>query len=157
MLYSTLFIGEDKFAIEIPEIIEITRSIRIHPIIGAPTVIDGLINLRGKIITIINSGIALGCNKVQTTEDSRIYILKTPSPETSHGNDIKYDSSGDDDLGIHVDSISEVMEIESRELHRVPANLHHPYFRYVIKDDTGFITVLHTEYLLGLSESKELS
>lgn len=48
MLYSTFYLGENQMAVPIPCILEIGRSFNFHPVRGAPEVIDGLINLRGK-------------------------------------------------------------------------------------------------------------
>ena len=51
MLYSTFYLGETQMAVPIPCILEIGRSFKFHPVRGAPEVIDGLINLRGKVVT----------------------------------------------------------------------------------------------------------
>ena len=79
MLYSTFYLDDKLMGLPIPSILEIGRSFKIHPVRGAPRVIDGLINLRGKVVTIINSGLAFDVNKVESTEESRIYILKNNS------------------------------------------------------------------------------
>ena len=79
MLYSTFYLDDKLMGLPIPSILEIGRSFKIHPVKGAPNVIDGLINLRGKVVTIINLGLAFDVEKVEPTEESRIYILKNNS------------------------------------------------------------------------------
>ena len=76
MLYSTFFLGETQMAVPIPCILEIGRSFKFHPVRGAPEVIDGLINLRGKVVTIVNLGLAFEESSVQPTDESRIFIFK---------------------------------------------------------------------------------
>ena len=57
MLYSTFRLMDALMAVPIPCILEIGRSFTFHPVRGAPDVIDGLINLRGKVVTVINTGL----------------------------------------------------------------------------------------------------
>ena len=66
-------------AVPIPSILEIGRSFKFHPVRGAPGVIDGLINLRGKVVTIVNLGLAFEEKEVLAGDESRIFIFKNNS------------------------------------------------------------------------------
>ena len=79
MLYSTFYLGQTQMAVAIPCILEIGRSFNFHPVRGAPEVIDGLINLRGKVVTIVNLGLAFEESKIEPTDESRIFIFKNNS------------------------------------------------------------------------------
>ena len=70
MLYSTFYLGETQMGLPIPSILEIGRGFDFHPVRGAPEVIDGLINLRGKVVTIINTGLAFETQKVLASDES---------------------------------------------------------------------------------------
>ena len=157
MLYSTFYLNENLMALSIPSILEIGRSFKVHPVRGASEVIDGLINLRGKVITIINTGLAFGGEKVKQSEDSRIFILKS-NQELTEVSDENYNfRTSVDNIGIHVNKISEVIEVQNSELLPVPANAYHPYYKNVIRYDDHFISILEPERLLNLNENKELS
>ena len=67
MLYSIFHLGENLIGVPIYTILEIVRSSKFHPVRGASEVIDGLINLRGKVVTVINTGIAFETHKVLLT------------------------------------------------------------------------------------------
>ena len=68
MLYSIFNLGPNLIGVPIYSILEIVRSSKFYPIKGAPPVIDGLINLRGKVVTVINTGIAFDTAKVPLSE-----------------------------------------------------------------------------------------
>ena len=157
MLYSTFYLNENLMALSIPSILEIGRSFKVHPVRGASEVIDGLINLRGKVITIINTGLAFGGEKVKQSEDSRIFILKS-NQELTEVSDENYNfRTSVDNFGIHVNKISEVIEVQISELLPVPAHAYHPYYKNVIRYNEHFISILEPERLLNLNENKELS
>ena len=79
MLYSTFYLGDTQMAVPIPCILEIGRSFKFHPVRGAPEVIDGIINLRGKVVTIVNLGLAFEEIKIEPSDESRILIFKNNS------------------------------------------------------------------------------
>ena len=126
MLYSTFYLGETQMAVPIPCILEIGRSFKFHPVRGAPEVIDGLINLRGKVVTIINLGLAF---------------------EEEKG------LAGD---GIHVDRISSVMRVENEELQAVPSNMAHPFYKHVVRRGDSFTIILEPSKILNLHENQDL-
>jgi chemotaxis signal transduction protein len=84
MLYSTFYLDGTLMGLPIPCILEIGRAFKIHPIQGAPELVDGLINLRGKVVTIVNTGLAFGGTKVQQTQNwtSRLPPITSASTST---------------------------------------------------------------------------
>lgn len=157
MLYSTFYLDDSRMGLPILSVLEIGRSFKIHPVLGSPDVVDGLINLRGKVVTIINTGLAFGCAKVEQTEESRIYVLKNNS-ELREVADPESDLlTSPDNIGLHVDRISDVINVDKDQLKSVPANIQHPYYQHVVRDGDEFITILELEKVLNLNEYKELS
>ena len=141
MLYSTVYLDDKLMGLPIPSILEIGRSFKIHPVKGAPNVIDGLINLRGKVVTIINLGLAFDVEKVEPTEESRIYILKNNSElKKVEDSDFVLQTSPDN-IGIHVSRIADVINVEKDGLNPVPANINHPFYKYVARFNEEFITI----------------
>ena len=154
MLYSTFYLDDKLMGLPIPSILEIGRSFKIHPVRGAPRVIDGLINLRGKVVTIINSGLAFDVNKVESTEESRIYILKNNSELKEVQDSDFFLQTSPDNIGIHVPRIADVINVEKEGLNPVPANINHPFYKYVTRHNGKFITILEPFNMINLNAQK---
>jgi len=156
MLYSTFYLGETLMGLPIPCILEIGRGFDFHPVRGAPEVIDGIINLRGKVVTILNTGLAFETEKVRACDESRVYILKN-NTELREVADTDLDiETSPDNIGIHVDRIADVISVETEELQPVPANIHHPFYKHVVRRGEEFIIILEPQKILNLNEHQEL-
>ena len=153
MLYSLFNIGKTLFGVPIVSILEIVRYSRFHPITGAPDVIDGLINLRGKVVPVINSGLVFDGEKVVPSNDSRIYIFKN-NLELKEAMEDEFDSEiSPDNIGLHVSNICNVMHVDKDELQQVPANISHPFYKYVVRRDGEFIIILMPSQILNLEKT----
>tara|TARA_B000000441_G_C21708609_1_gene330925 strand:+ start:481 stop:984 length:504 start_codon:yes stop_codon:yes gene_type:complete len=156
MLYSTFRLGDAIMAVPIPCILEIGRSFTFHPVRGAPDVIDGLINLRGKVVTVINTGLAFGGDRVLPADESRIFIFKNNSELSEVADsDLKMETAPDN-IGIHVDSIADVIRVEKEELQSVPSNMIHPFYKYVVRREYSFTIILEPSKILNLNENIDL-
>lgn len=91
-------IKDEKFAIDIMRIVEILNPIDVHTIPELPHFIDGVINLRGSVIPIINMRKRFDIEEV--SDKARIII-------------IKFD---DESIGLIVDKVLEIKEIEPEEI-----------------------------------------
>jgi purine-binding chemotaxis protein CheW len=153
MLYSTFQLGTASIGVPIHTVLEIVRSSTFHHIRGAPEVIDGLINLRGKVVTVINTGLAFGSHKVMPSDESRIYIFKSISELKEVGDhDIDMEFPPDN-IGLHVDRISNVINVEKHELQPVPQNMIHPFYQHVVRKGDEFIIVLRPSRILTLNKN----
>ena len=156
MLYSTFYLGETQMAVPIPCILEIGRSFKFHPVRGAPEVIDGLINLRGKVVTIINLGLAFEEKKVLAGDESRIFIFKNNSELSEVADSDVEIQTAPDNIGIHVDRISDVIRVENEELQAVPANMANPFYKHVVRREDSFTIILEPSKILNLHENQDL-
>lgn len=154
MLYSTFYVEDTHFGLPIMSILEIGRSFKVHHVHGAPNPVQGLINLRGKIITVLDLGLALGMGPIQKSDDSRFFILKSNKELSEELLSIDFHTSPDN-IAIHAERMGDVMEIDSEKIAPVPANSSHPYYRNVIKQDDHFIVILDLEKLLNLTAYQE--
>lgn len=140
MLYSTCKLADMQMAIPIPAILEIVRASHFYPVSGAPEVIDGLINLRGKVVTVINAARAMGIPAVKVSSDSRIYIFKDIAGSADQS--ASQPGAVADNIGLHVDSIGPVIDVDDDALQAVPADMAHPFYEYVVRRDQEFIIIL---------------
>lgn len=129
-------IAEEEFAAEINQVKEIINPTNITKVPMAPVHVFGVINLRGKLITIIDLHKKLGFKDTEQTEDTRILV-----------SDVKGGV-----IGMVVDKVMEVG--------RIPENLIEPpppmsagiidseYIRGIAKTDDRLIVILDLAKIL---------
>ncbi|HLG44333.1 MAG TPA: chemotaxis protein CheW, partial [Nitrospirales bacterium] len=98
-------LGAEEFAVDILLVQEINRIVDITPVPKAPTFVEGVINLRGKIVPILDLRKRFGFPDADTTDQSRIIVV-----------DVQ-----DRVLGLVVDSVSEVLQIPAHILEPPPS------------------------------------
>jgi purine-binding chemotaxis protein CheW len=92
-------VGDEEFALEIQRVQEIIRNQRVTRVPNSPSFVEGVINLRGKVIPVIALRKRFGVDHKPQEQDTRIVVLEVK----------------DIVVGIIVDSVPEVL--------RVPANV----------------------------------
>lgn len=140
-------IGDEEFGVNILKVQEIIRLPVITPIPNAPRFIQGVINLRGKIIPVIDLRKRLKIRDQQEKEHdrkTRILIVEMDTHVT----------------GFIVDSVSEVMKISTRNIeptpHLVASSIGAEYIKGVIKLPNRLIILLDFRSILNVQEEKEL-
>lgn len=88
-------IGSEEYAVDILEVQEINRMVEITPVPKAPHFVEGVINLRGKVIPIIDLRLRFGLPAAERTTESRIVVVDVCRIV----------------IGLIVDSVSEVLRI----------------------------------------------
>lgn len=70
-------IGKGEFAVDILIVQEIIRFIQCTKVPNAPKYVDGVINLRGKVIPVVNLRYKLGMQRKEADQNSRIIVVET--------------------------------------------------------------------------------
>lgn len=96
-------LGDEQFAVETAKVQGINDIMEITRVPKAPNYIKGLINLRGNVISLLDINLLLNINKKENVEQNNIIILKME----------------DEHVGITVDEVDEVLEIEEEILEKV--------------------------------------
>jgi purine-binding chemotaxis protein CheW len=140
-------IGEEEFGVDILMVQEIIRLPNITPIPNAPSFILGMINLRGKIIPVIDLRQRLRINGGARSENdrrSRILIVEMFTHVT----------------GFIVDSVSEVMKVADAEIeptpHLVASSINAEYIQGVIKLPNRLIMLLDFSRILNPQEGRDM-
>ncbi len=134
LLISTFTLGDLQLAVEALMVQEIIRVPSRTVVYLSSPEIWGVINLRGKIVTVWDLGPTLGLKSQEITEDSRIIV-------------IKFD---DESVGLLVDGINDVMEIKTSEIHPTPGNVDERqarYFQGIFGESERLISVLDLNLL----------
>ena len=104
MQWVTFRLGDEKYGINVMQVQEVLRITEIAPVPGAPTYVLGIINLRGNVVTVIDTRNRFGLMFKETDDSSRIVIIETE----------------DHIIGILVDSVAEVVELRASEMETAP-------------------------------------
>ncbi|RZB35774.1 MAG: purine-binding chemotaxis protein CheW [Desulfobacteraceae bacterium Eth-SRB2] len=123
--YLTFTLAGEEYGIGILKIKEIIGMIPVTSVPKTPEFVKGVINLRGKVIPVIDFRLRFGMESIDYTERSCIIIVEVLGP------------SGKVMMGIVVDSVSEVLNIKSDEIDETPR----------------FGVALNTDYILGMAKS----
>lgn len=102
--YLSFFLGDEEYGIEILRVREIIGLMPITSVPRVPDYIRGVINLRGKVIPIVDLRLKFGMPEVEATEETCIIVVQT----------------GDDSVGAVVDKVSEVMDIGEDDIVDAP-------------------------------------
>ncbi len=125
--YLTFNLGEEEYAVGILKVREIIGVMDITPVPRVPQYIRGVINLRGKIIPVVALRSRFAMEQIEDTELTCIIVLELPF----NGQNIP--------MGILVDSVQEVFELDLEHLADTPA----------------FGAGINAEYLLGVGRLEQ--
>jgi purine-binding chemotaxis protein CheW len=141
--YLTFSLDNEQYGIGILKIKEIIGMIPITPVPRTPQYVKGVINLRGKVIPVIDLRERFGMGVVHSTERTCIIVVEI------EGN------SGTVMMGILVDSVSEVLSIKGEEIEDTPtfgAKLDTDYILGMAKMDGGVKILLDIDCVLSARE-----
>lgn len=137
-------IGSEEFGVDILKVQEINRMTAITRVPNAPQYVEGVINLRGKIIPIIDLRKRLGASAGDYDKDTRIIVVELATKI----------------MGFIVDSVSEVRRIPMSITERPPAmiaGIRGDYITAIAKLDDRLLILLDLEKILNSEEQEELA
>ena len=140
--YSTFDVAGFHFGIDVLQVQEVLRFQEMTPAPLAPSVIEGLINLRGQIVTAIDMRRRLGLPPRLGGEASMNVVVRTD----------------DGAVSLLVDEIGDVVEADSSSFERPPENLDpavRDLVRGIHKLKDRLLLVLDTGHTLDLSGGRE--
>jgi len=97
-------IGDEEFGVDIAQVREIVRLLEITYMPKAPAFIEGVVNLRGQIVAIIDLAKRLGIPSRPRGDTTRVIVIEI----------------GENTVGMIVDSVSEVLRLSSENIEEVP-------------------------------------
>jgi purine-binding chemotaxis protein CheW len=100
----TFKLQEETYGINVMQVQEVLRYTDIAPVPGAPMYVLGIINLRGNVVTVIDTRARFGLPPSDVTENSRIVIIEADKQV----------------IGILVDSVAEVVYLRASEIDTAP-------------------------------------
>jgi purine-binding chemotaxis protein CheW len=136
VLLATFFVRDVLCALDAAGIQEVIRLGPLTPVSYAPEEVLGIVNLRGKIVTIVDLGLRIDLPKAVPCDDSRIFIIEDRN----------------EFIGLLVDRVDEVVEAERGHWQPPPANVSREqarFFKGVCRVRDRVITLLDAGEILA--------
>ncbi|HED39101.1 MAG TPA: chemotaxis protein CheW [Chromatiales bacterium] len=134
----------EAYGINVMQVQEVLRVSEITPVPGAPAYILGIINLRGNVVTVLDTRMRFGLPVYETDDASRVVIVE------SKGNV----------LGILVDSVAEVVYLRSSEIETAPNvgnDESSKYIQGVYSNEGNLLILVDVNKLLSNDEWQEVA
>lgn len=107
--YLTFSLGEEKFAISVENVQEVVELEQVTKVPNAPDYMLGIINLRGRVLPLLDTRMKLGLKRTEITKKSRIMIL-----------DLTTEEEKSLQVGALVDIAKEVIELTADDIQEAP-------------------------------------
>lgn len=126
--YLTFSLGKESYGVAVIKVREIIRMQEITNVPQMPAFVRGVINLRGKVIPVIDLGSKFGLPSTETTERTCIIVVQ-----------IRLKNGEERQMGLIVDAVEEVMNIVADQIEGTP----------------DFGSAICVNYILGMAKVKE--
>lgn len=151
--FVTFRLGEQLFGLEILLVKEINHLLSCDQVPHAPKHIMGLVNLRGQIITVIDLGVRILGTSCNQTEHTRNIILKSTHELETIGSRLGRDDLETcvDMVGLRVDAIGEVIEVDESDQSSIPANIpqvEEKFLQSTVMLENELLLILRTNEIL---------
>ena len=142
MLLATFFLGDAAFGLDAEQVQEVVRIADITPVHHAPGFVVGVMNLRGRIATVIDLATRLQLGATDVGSNSRILIIEWRGEQ----------------IGLLVDRVADAALIDRASIKPAPENVSSVQgrqFKGVCHVDGTLIAVLDTEAVLEMEKGSE--
>jgi len=139
----TFKLGDEEFGVDILRVQEINKMMNITKIPNAPEFVEGVINLRGKIIPVIDLRKRMDFNRKEWDSKTRIIVTELDGKV----------------VGFVVDSVSEVLRIPENTIEPPPAmisGIESEYIEGVGKIEDRLLILLNLEKVLSGKDKEEI-
>jgi purine-binding chemotaxis protein CheW len=124
----TFRLADEIYGINVMQVQEVLRMTEIAPVPGAPGCVIGIINLRGNVVTVVDARELFGLVRNDSTDQTRIMIVEINKLI----------------VGLLVDSVAEVVNIQNSEIDSAPSIGNDDNSRYIqgVYSKNGEILIL---------------
>jgi len=142
--FLTFRLGDELFAANVSKVIEILEVPKITKVPRSPDFMRGVVNLRGNVLSVIDSRTKFGLPPVEDTINTCIIVMIV----NVDGQDMT--------MGVIVDAVQEVMEIEEANIQSLPeigSKYKSEFIDGMVKRADQFIMILNMNQLFSSNEA----
>jgi purine-binding chemotaxis protein CheW len=138
----TFKLGGEEYAVDILKVQEINRMVEITTVPNTPAFIEGVINLRGKVIPVISLRKKFGLEAKTVDSQSRIMVVNVGAT-----------------IGLVVDSVSEVLRLSADTVEPPPtmtSGIDSEFIKGIGKLEDRLLILLDIDKMIGKAEETHL-
>jgi purine-binding chemotaxis protein CheW len=142
--FVTFILMDEVYGINVMQVQEVLRVTEIAPVPGAPGYVLGIINLRGNVVTVIDTRTRFGLPATEVDDASRIIVIESEKQV----------------VGILVDAVAEVVELRENDIDVAPnvgTEDSSRYIQGVATREDGLLILVDLNKLLTDEEWQEIS
>ena len=139
----TFRLEEELYGINVMQVQEVLRHTEIAPVPGAPDYVLGIINLRGNVVTVIDTRRRFALMEREIDDNTRIVIIEVEGQV----------------VGLLVDSVAEVVYLRESEIEKAPEvgnDESSKYIQGVVTRDKALLILIDVNKLLSTEEWQEM-
>ena len=134
----------ELYGINVIQVQEVLRVTEIAPVPGAPDYVLGIINLRGNVVTVIDTRRRFMLNEREIDDDTRIVIIEVMGQI----------------VGLLVDGVAEVVYLRASEVESAPEvgnDESSKYIQGVVSRENGLLIMVDVNKLLSTNEWQDVA
>lgn len=142
--YVNLLLNDEKYGIDIMDVEEILRMMDITKVPKAPSFVEGIINIRGKVIPIVDLRKKMGIPANEYNNSTRIIVVNLKGKQ----------------VGFIVDQVDEVLRVDADLVDKAPAastSVDNTYIKGVARLQTGMVIILDVHHIFRSGETSALN
>ena len=135
----TFYLGHEKYGISVLYVKEVLKPVKITPVPGAPEFVLGIINLRGSVVTVVDAHRRLSLSTAEDTDNTRIVVVEYK----------------EQDVGIVVDKVAEVVELTDDDIELIPTvgdEKHSEFIMGISKTESDLLVILDLQKFMQVNE-----
>lgn len=135
----TFSLADETYGIDVMQVQEVLRVTEIAPVPGAPPYVLGIVNLRGSVVTVIDTRARFGLPSLEPDDAARIVIIEADKQV----------------VGMLVDGVAEVVEIPAGAIESSPSvgtDEGSRYIQGVFSQEDGLLILVDLNKLLDRGE-----
>lgn len=136
-------IGREEFGVDIVNVQEIIRMISVTKIPGSPAFLEGVMNLRGRVIPVVNLRIKMNLEKTEFDRDTRVIVVDLKGRTT----------------GFIVDAVNEVLRIPESITEKagdITSGIDQEYITSIAKLEDRLLILLDLEKVLQYDDREKM-
>lgn len=143
--YLSFSLDDEYFAANVGKVLEILELTKITKVPKVPDFMRGVINLRGQVLPVVDTRIKFGLPPAESTQDTCIVVVEMHM---------------DDELlnvGILVDAVEEVLEIDESEILPPPSigsKFRSEFIYGMARSEEEFLMILNVDKILSFDEKQ---
>lgn len=134
-------LGNEEFGTEIEQVQQIVRLPRITKFPNTPAHVEGIINLRDNILPIFDLHKCLGLESFKKSSSARVIVINSENGRN---------------VGIIVDSVSEIINLDQEAIDCPPSMVGKKYVKGIVKINNRLIMLLNIEEILTIEKKRRL-